>query len=187
MQERTHSVVCHPLAHLCSRLTGGVRLGRTEVDILSEVLLIAVLAAMLLAPIFLLRWMSGWAGLEQLYGRNDATPSFSRGSFRRVRSRIGWVSVGLCVELYDEGLWMHMRFPAKLITTPVLLPWSAIHLTALRSILLARRVELRVDGFSKVIRFVGDPSGALLQRSQRRGRIEEPNDAPQATREDGRD
>jgi hypothetical protein len=156
------------------------------VDILNAVLLIAVPAAVIAAPVFLLRLMSGWAGFEQLYGTNVATPSISRGSFRWVRSRIGWVHVGLRVELYDEGLWMRMHFPGNLIATPLLLPWSAIHLTALETIFLARRVELRVDGISKVIRFVGDPSGALLQRSQQRGRIEKANNALQATRDEDR-
>lgn len=131
---------------------------------------IAVLAAVLITPTLLLRWLSGWAFLEQLYGKLSAAHSVSRGSFRWVRSRFGWVRVGLCVELYDEGLWMRMHFPANLITSPVMLPWNAVQLNPLRPVFLARRVELRVDGFPKAILFIGDPSGALLQRYEKQQR-----------------
>lgn len=156
-------------------------------DILNALAWIAVLAAVLALPTFLLRWLSGWPVLEQLYGNRIAAHSISRGSFCWVRSRFGWVRVGLCVEFYDDGLWMRMHFPVNLITSPVMLPWTAVHLNPLRSVLLARRVELRVDGFSKPIRFIGDPSGALLQRYEKNCSTEEPSRSMRATCEDARE
>jgi hypothetical protein len=151
-------------------------------DILQSLLWIAVLGSVLVGPLLVLRWMSDWTKLEELYRASDVGDRISRGSFRWVRSTFGWVRVGLCVDLYEEGVWMRMHFPANLITRPILLPWKAVRFRHLSTVLFARRVELSVDGYSKRIRFFGDPSGALIQELQRR----EPNNALQPTCEDAR-
>ena len=111
---------------------------RNQMEIINAVVWIAVLAAVLTTPTFLLRWLSGWSVLEQLCGKRIAALSISHGSFRWVRGRFGWVRVGLCVELYDDGLWMRMHFPANLITSPASTPRAQSAQSVLQWTLCAR-------------------------------------------------
>jgi hypothetical protein len=91
----------------------------------------------------LLAWGGGWSKLARHY-RAQGRPAGRK--FWMQSARFGWVDYNNCLTILvcDDGLYLAVWPPFRFAHPPLLLPWSALHVVAVREQWWRRDVILAV-------------------------------------------
>ena len=111
--------------------------------------------------ILLFRYLTAWPKLANVYARNVPLNAVSKGSYRWVPCKIGWITITVSIEIYPEGLWMKPGFPLFFFMSPVYLPLKNIVVISSKKRIFTRQTVLRIAEFAITLTITGN-IGLLL-------------------------
>ena len=115
-----------------------------------------ILGIMLSGNILLFRYLTAWPKLVNVYARNVPLNAISKGSYRWVPCKIGWITITVSIEIYLGGLWIKPGFPLFFVMPPVYLPWGNVVVISSKKRIFARQTVLRIADFARTLTITGN-------------------------------
>jgi hypothetical protein len=106
--------------------------------------------------IFLIRYLTAWPKLANVYARNAPLNAISKGSYRWVPCKIGWVAITVSIEIYPAGLWVKPGFPLIFVMPSVYLPWDNIDVISSKKRIFTRQIVLQIANFARALTIIGN-------------------------------